>query len=467
MDVQLILGAPGCGKTTTLLNILEKELQIVEPNRIAYVSFTKKGAYEGRDRALEKFSYNKDDFLFFKTLHSIAFYVAGFTKSDVIKKQDYKKFSELLDMKFTGYYTEDFYHNDDKYLFLDNLIRNTPSAVPNYMVDIDNNILNMVINNYALFKKRSSVIDFTDMLQEFVKINEPLPVSVAIIDEAQDLTTLQWKMCQIAFKNCSRVYIAGDDDQAIYEWSGADVKHFLNIKAPKNILNKSYRLPSELLTLAKELTKNITSRIDKQFDASYSGGIIEKRNTVEEIQFNLDESYYLLSRNNWFLSNYKKVLMKKCLLFYYKGKLSISKKEINAINIFERLRKKEKITEKEMVRLKVYLGNDIDTSKPWYEVFPFDVDQTNYYRDLIKNQVDLSIKPKIHIDTIHGVKGGEADNVVLMLDFTRAVKHNFDRNPDSELRCLYVACTRAIKKLILIHAQGKYGYDDFFDFSRF
>ena len=46
-----ILGPPGTGKTTRLLALLEKELETVPPKRIAFVSFTRRGTYEGAQRA--------------------------------------------------------------------------------------------------------------------------------------------------------------------------------------------------------------------------------------------------------------------------------------------------------------------------------------------------------------------------------------------------------------------------------
>lgn len=47
-----------------------------------------------------------------------------------------------------------------------------------------------------------------------------------MVDEAQDLTPLQWDMVVKIAKSVWRVYIAGDDDQAIYEWNGAEVEYF-------------------------------------------------------------------------------------------------------------------------------------------------------------------------------------------------------------------------------------------------
>ena len=58
----LIFGAPGCGKTHHLLQLLEELLVAYKPHEIAFVSFTRAGAYEGRNRAMEKFGYSREAF---------------------------------------------------------------------------------------------------------------------------------------------------------------------------------------------------------------------------------------------------------------------------------------------------------------------------------------------------------------------------------------------------------------------
>ena len=117
MKVKVVFGPPGTGKTHRLMDILEEELKEYEPEEIAYVSFTREGAYQGRDRAVEAYGMRTNRFPYFRTLHSMAFRSLELNRRDVLGKKDYKEFSEKMGMYFTGYYTEDMRHDDDLYLF--------------------------------------------------------------------------------------------------------------------------------------------------------------------------------------------------------------------------------------------------------------------------------------------------------------------------------------------------------------
>ena len=70
---------------------------------------------------------------------------------------------------------------------------------------------------------------FNDVLADYITKCQPLDIDLAIIDEAQDLSPLQWEMVEHMTAKCPEIYYAGDDDQAIYSWAGADVNHFLNL----------------------------------------------------------------------------------------------------------------------------------------------------------------------------------------------------------------------------------------------
>ena len=58
----------------------------------------------------------------------------------------------------------------------------------------------------------------------------------------------------------------------------------------------------------------------------------------------------------------------------------------------------------------------------------------------------LTEAPRIRVSTIHKAKGGEADNVALLLDSTKACTEQWDQDP--EYRVFYVGMTRAKKHYI-------------------
>ena len=462
-NINLIYGAPGCGKTTYLLNILEDELKIHSPKKIAFVSFTKKGTYEGRDRVIKRFNYSKNDLLYFRTLHSIAFREGHFSIYNMISKKDYKLFSTAMDMHFTGYYTEEFYNNDDRYLFMDFLIRNNRDTALKYIDLIDRRLLNNIRYNYKEYKKEMGLFDFTDIISLFIENDKSLPIDIAIIDEAQDLTTLQWKMCEIAFREAKKVYIAGDDDQAIYEWNGADVNYFLKLKGKRTILRKTYRLQKNILNFSKNIVKHIHNRVEKDINALTNKGNVYFYNSIDEIKIDKDKTYYFLARNNYFLKDYASFLKNKGEIFYEKNKLSVNLNHIKAINNYEKMRKLKNDFKKDT--LKLYLKRkDINFQIPWYNAFNFNEEDIIYYKDIIKNKTKIE-NVKITVSTIHGVKGGEADEVVMRLDITKAVKESIETNPNSEYRCLYVAFTRAKQNLHIIFSSTKNGYDTYLNFK--
>ena len=78
MGVTKYYGPPGTGKTTTLLNIIEKSIdEGVAPERIAFMSFSKKAAEEGKNRAHVKFGLTFEEMPYFCTSHAFCKRVMG------------------------------------------------------------------------------------------------------------------------------------------------------------------------------------------------------------------------------------------------------------------------------------------------------------------------------------------------------------------------------------------------------
>ena len=92
----IVLGPPGTGKTTTLLNKVDEYLKNTDPDKVGYFAFTQKAAYEARDRAIKKFNLSEDDLPYFRTLHSLAFRRLGIKKENVMQRRHYKDLGEKL-----------------------------------------------------------------------------------------------------------------------------------------------------------------------------------------------------------------------------------------------------------------------------------------------------------------------------------------------------------------------------------
>ena len=71
-------------------------------------------------------------------------------------------------------------------------------------------------------------------------------------------------------------------------------------------------------------------------------------------------------------------------------------------------------------------------------------------KKLIKKGEDLNKNPRISISTIHGVKGNERENVVVITDLAGAAFIDYEKDPDDTHRLFYVACTRTEKNLYII-----------------
>jgi superfamily I DNA/RNA helicase len=100
------------------------------------------------------------------------------------------------------------------------------------------------------------------------------------------------------------------------------------------------------------------------------------------------------------------------------------------------------------------------TDKVWFEAFDEAPEKkVRYIRRMRENGEKLNKEPRILLSTIHGVKGGECDNVVLLTDLSLNTQRNFERNPDDENRLFYVGATRTKNHLHIIRPKDIYkGY---------
>ena len=70
----------------------------------------------------------------------------------------------------------------------------------------------------------------------------------------------------------------------------------------------------------------------------------------------------------------------------------------------------------------------------------------------------LTVEPTINLSTIHGAKGGEADNVMMLTDLSRKSQEAMEKDSDDECRVFYVAATRVRNSLHIVQPQRDGGF---------
>jgi len=164
------------------------------------------------------------------------------------------------------------FNSDNEYLTIINTARVKRVDLMEYydsrqnILDIERSTLFLLAEELERFKKEKNLKDFTDLLEDFIKKDIPSSFEVLFIDEAQDLSLLQWEMVRHLWKYAKKTYIAGDDDQAIFKWAGADVDHFIALKEEVNdikVLDQSYRIPGGPI---HELSQKIISKVQNRFE---------------------------------------------------------------------------------------------------------------------------------------------------------------------------------------------------------
>ena len=76
-----------------------------------------------------------------------------------------------------------------------------------------------------------------------------------------------------------------------------------------------------------------------------------------------------------------------------------------------------------------------------------------YIIALLRRGEKFNGEPRITVSTIHGSKGGEADNVVLFTDLSPAAEKAARDNPDDIHRVFYVGVTRTKENLFIVEPE--------------
>jgi len=481
----IILGAPGTGKTERCLQEVEDALSRgVPPQRIAYVSFTRRAIQEARERASQRFNLDpEEDLPWFRTIHSLALHALGAGADELLGSEHYQELSKMLGENVKGYdnLVEDgepkSWRPASLALFLDQLarVRETSLEEEYHALPVEDRppwlLVERAARTYAYYRSDTGLMDFTDLLEHAVEEGFPLHLDLAVVDEAQDLSRIQWDLVWKFLGGSQRLVIAGDDDQAIYRWAGASVDHFVGLEGEEVHLPISHRLPRRVFDLAGRVSARLSVRREKRFEPRDDEGLIEHHRKIESLPLD-DGDWLLLARHGSGVREIIRELRQRAIPYETRLGPSVPQKHLDAIRAWEAWHRGEPAPLDRVEALTDLLpgrwtlkGDSIRAEdlglradRPWYEALPLGDEAIEYYRGIRRRGYSLTDRPKVRVSTIHGAKGAQADRVALLTALNRRTDYALRTRPDDEHRVFYVGITRARHELHVVSDGRRYEY---------
>lgn len=303
IGLKAVVATAGGGKTTTSAMSIAAKLfgdlgaAVEADQEIMATTFTKAAAGELRRKISELAGRNTR--VMVGTLHSFCFdlvqkhgHLIGFAGSITNIKETERR-SRMLSLLQTSLVSRglpaDKYPYSDLVLALSLVGIRTVSSAPEDLGRLAGwkcpPVLVETAEKYVAYQKVGGFVDFDTMLVfafEILKTltnrDDALTKQVHIprhvyVDEAQDLSAVQWCIVEELGRLAVSLTVIGDDDQAIYGWRGATpwrFKQFYNKADVKCLLTSNRRCPSNIVAVGEGIVSHINpaSRIPKTLKSS-------------------------------------------------------------------------------------------------------------------------------------------------------------------------------------------------------
>jgi DNA helicase-2/ATP-dependent DNA helicase PcrA len=275
-----VLAPAGSGKTKTLINrILNLLNQGIPVEKILALAFNKKA----RDEMQERLERKGIRGIEVRTFHSLGYEIVRESLGWSFSGTAHKQISRELMRAAIRQHTElpPLRNKDPLDAFLDGLRKAKMDlpALPTLAVEYGERIypFEPIFYSYLKAQLDRNFLDFDDMIYLALRVlleNSTLRhayqarFEFVLVDEFQDLNQAQLLLLQVLCLPENNVFAVGDDDQMIYGFRGAEVKHIIEFDkrfpvSSNHVLNTNYRSSRMIVRHTGWLIDHNTDRVKK------------------------------------------------------------------------------------------------------------------------------------------------------------------------------------------------------------
>ncbi len=287
----LVLAGAGTGKTRVITYRMVRLLQAgVHPEQILSVTFTNKAAKEMLERTKALLGAGMKKRPWISTFHSLCVHILrediprlGYPgQFTILDRGDQESMARkvLRDIRVT--------EQSLKPADLLSLIGKwksaglSPERAAKFVEDAKESLGAMGYRRYQQAIKAAGAVDFDDLLLLTEQLFDSFPdvleknqdrFTHVQIDEYQDTNGLQFRIIEALVRKHRNLCVVGDDDQSIYGWRGAEVKHILGFSnmfpgAKVIRLEDNYRCTDDIIDHANRLVSHNRDRHKKVLRAN-------------------------------------------------------------------------------------------------------------------------------------------------------------------------------------------------------
>jgi DNA helicase-2/ATP-dependent DNA helicase PcrA len=532
--IHMVIGPPGCGKTTFLSEQCRRAVAKHGAHRVLVASLTRAAAAEvaGRDTGLPDEAVGTLHAHCYRTLDrpDLAETPEGITAwNSAHPNQAISRGANQLEDTLGDTQTSEGGGGDS--------VHHQVMTLRARMIDREHWTLEQRSHDadWEAWKAQTKRLDFTDLIERVIEDDERHPAmpKVLLVDEAQDCSLLELELIRTWSRHLGpggTTVLVGDPDQAIYQWRGADPRALQALElADTRVLEQSYRVPAAVHAAAVQWVRQIPERPDIEYHPVDSPGNVDTMRAAlrspaaltPTIRTELDEgrSVMVLASCAYMLTPLISALRRDGVPFHNPYRKNDGRwnpmRAANRLKTFLRadprvwgddarcwtwddlrtwtdpLSAKDTMTRGSKTLIETRCHRDrfgesqaddevpmdrlmqiFDASTLRHPAFQGDIDwweanlrskeakTAEYPLRVLRQQGHQALRdePRLIVGTIHSVKGGEADTVILAPDLSvQGYWHGWHPGgpgKDQIIRMFYVALTRARDRVIVLQPSG-------------